>query len=201
VKNAYIFNFLSEILLNLYGAFSRDHFSQKRLLFYKYKKINPRSILDIGCGTGIFYTREYDYIGIDMNFNYVTYCKSIRKIRKVALMDCGLLGFKNETLDVILMSSVGHHISDDNLEETILETKRVLKKNGYLLFFDVVKPLVNTKWLSKLLETLDEGSFFRNEKMYIEMLSQYFTLEEKLCYRENFYKTIFLSLRKKENSV
>lgn len=196
MKNAYFFNILQEAVSKLYGILTRDPYPLKRILNERYNKINPNLILDVGCGIGNYAINENSYVGIDLNYNYLKYSKSKNKIGKVALMDAGSLGFMNETFDIVLMSSIGHHINNCNLEASILEAKRVLRKNGYFLFVDVIRPLMPYKWLCMILEKCDEGCFFRNEDDYIDLLKKHFILLEKIIYRDQFYNSIFLRLTK-----
>jgi len=195
MKNAYVFNLIQEALSKLHGITTkRNPYPLKKILSEKYNKINPELVLDIGCGVGNYAFSEDNYIGIDLNFNYVKFAKRKRKVSKLALMDSIFLGFKNETFDVVLMSSIGHHICHRYLQEAILEVKRVIKPNGHFFFVDVIRPLVTTEWMCTILEKIDEGAFFRNEQEYIELLTQHFILEEKVYYRDQFYNTIFLEL-------
>lgn len=195
MKNAYIFNAIQEISNKIQSFFTSDPYPLKNRLKKCYTKINPFLILDVGCGVGTCIISDYNYIGIDTNANYIDFCKKRRK-GKFLLMNGSKLAFKEGIFDIVLMSSIGHHIPDESLIECLKEAKKVLKKEGRLIFADVVRPLVSMRWLSAFLEKCDEGASFRNKEEYLSMLARHFTLEKSDSYRDQGYNTAFFILKK-----
>jgi len=195
MKNAYIFNAIQEIGNKIPSFFTSDPYPLKNRLKKYYIKTNPSLILDVGCGVGTYIISDYNQIGIDMNTNYIDFCKKRRK-GKFLLMNGSKLAFKDDIFDIVLMSSIGHHIPDEPLAECLKEAKRVLKKGGHLIFVDAVRPLVPMKWLSAFLEKCDEGASFRNKEEYLSILTRYFTLDESDDYLDQVYNTAFFMLKK-----
>jgi len=200
MKNAYLFNIIQETFSIFHAIVTASElYPLRRILKNQYEIVNPYLILDLGCGIGNYMIDEYNHIGIDLNFNYLKRAKLKNKKSNIVLMNGCELGFRNNTFNVVLISSLGHHVNNSNLEKIISETDRVLTEKGYLFFVDVVKPLTKMNWLARLLERLDEGDNFRNEEEYIKILSQHFALEEKGYYTDQLYNSIFFLLKKKNS--
>ena len=106
------------------------------------KLINPllkngMKILDIGCASGslidqISTIKNVQAYGIDISSQAIKMSES-KGIMNVKTMDASRLNFKDNQFDIIIASDVLEHIKDD--KSALLEWKRVLKKNGYLIIF------------------------------------------------------------------
>lgn len=100
------------------------------------KNVSKNSqILDAGCGTGgtiIFLKRNgFKYIaGIDNNKTAIKFCKQ-RGIRSVYYGSVNKIQFKQETFNAVVCLDVLYHKGVD-IEDALLEFKRVLKKGGIL---------------------------------------------------------------------
>lgn len=96
-------------------------------------KINDK-VLNIGVGGGIF-EQLADQQGLIV-YSLDPSEKSIAKIKKNLGEDRAQVGysqkipFQNDFFDGVVMSEVLEHLSDDIIEETLLEVQRVLKKNA-----------------------------------------------------------------------
>src|SRR3989338_7833888 len=107
MKNAYIFNAVQEISSKIQSFFTSDPYPLKNRLKKYYTKTNPSLILDVGCGVGTYIISDYNQVGIDINPNYIDFCKKRRK-GTFLLMDGSELAFKDGIFDIVLMSSIGH---------------------------------------------------------------------------------------------
>ncbi|CAM4382788.1 MAG: Malonyl-[acyl-carrier protein] O-methyltransferase [Legionellaceae bacterium] len=104
-------------------------------------KIEPKTILDLGCGTGFFtpYLKKCfpnaTIISLDIAFNMLTMAKKKAKWFSKPSLICaasGNLPFSNHSIDFIFCNQVFHW--DTAIQKTLLELKRILTPNGLLLF-------------------------------------------------------------------
>lgn len=106
----------------------------------KLKQVSGGKILDVGTGNGdsilslISFLKSYDSaIGIDIDENEIK--KAQRRLKDksiiVKMMSGEGLKFPNNTFDLVNIAYTMHHIQ--NLNKTLSEMKRVLKKGGYFI--------------------------------------------------------------------
>ncbi len=88
-------------------------------------------LLDIGCWNGSFsqYSREIDYIGLDINLRALR--KAKRKKIEVIMASCDFLPFRNGAFDACSMIEVIEHLYFP--DKAIGEAHRILKPNGKLI--------------------------------------------------------------------
>lgn len=95
----------------------------------------PRPILDLGCGDGDFaraaFTQPLD-VGIDPWAAQVEIARRVGMHRELYVMDSNAMTFPDESFATVLSNSVLEHIP--NIEPTMQETHRVLKRGGTLVF-------------------------------------------------------------------
>ncbi|MCK0109824.1 class I SAM-dependent methyltransferase [Flavobacteriaceae bacterium S0825] len=105
-------------------------------------------VLDVGCGLGgpcRMLADEYDCIstGIDLSNEYIRTATKLSKLVKLddktsfIKGDAVNLPFEDNTFDVVWTQHVQMNIPDKN--KFYSEIKRVLKKNGHLLYYDIFK--------------------------------------------------------------
>lgn len=95
------------------------------------------SILEVGCASGplLAHLRQAGYgnvYGIDSSEVAIRRARELG-LDRVALMDAARLTFERNCFDLVIASDVLEHIEND--ERAIREWVRVLKPDGYLLFF------------------------------------------------------------------
>jgi ubiquinone/menaquinone biosynthesis C-methylase UbiE len=117
---------------------------------------NNSMFLDYGCGTGY---NLFDYsqnfkkgVGIDISEVRIERAKLLAKEKNITnveycVMNAMNTAFENETFDVIRGSAILHHL---DLELSLNEIKRILKKDGTALF---IEPL-DTNYIIKLYRKL-----------------------------------------------
>ncbi len=116
-----------------------------------------KSILDIGCGTGILYEvlREENYqgkyTGTDLSPDMLEVGRKRYKGIDLRTMDCEKLDFPSKSHDVVFMRSVLHHIP--NPVNAIKEMKRVSKKT--IIIGEPARNILTSfpRYLSKKLTT------------------------------------------------
>ena len=107
------------------------------------KEINDRSkkikILDIGCGSGEIsrFFNNLDYIGIDVNPDYIEFARKIYK-KNFEVMNAQKLRFKKRYFDYVVIIGVLHHMDDKNCNLILNEITRVIKDNGKIIIIEDV---------------------------------------------------------------
>lgn len=106
-------------------------------LIKKYKVSDGNYLLDAGCGTGMhikYLKDDFSCTGIDINKEMVQVAKS--KVNDVIFKQGDMIDFNLKTsFDVILclFSSIGYVKTYSNLEKTIKNFEKHLKKGGVLI--------------------------------------------------------------------
>jgi len=144
---------------------------QRRVKILTHAIKDSYKVLELGCGTGYF-TKEIVSSGasitaIDISPDLLITAKTIVNSPNVQFIEenAYAMKFPNETFDVVVGSSVLHHL---DITKAISEMYRVLKKGGFICFTEpnMVNPQIalqkNIPWLKrKLGDSPDETAFFR----------------------------------------
>lgn len=114
-------------ILNSFHKLAGDHLSKKQLA------------IDLGCGTGAFTKRFYDYVGcrmtgVDISPNSIKVAITKKQNIVYEVGDIEHLNYPDNYFDIIIYSGVLHHFHD--FIPALKEGLRILKKGGILLSFD-----------------------------------------------------------------
>ncbi len=116
----------------------------------EYKKAG--SVLDLGCGTGYHFESLSKYgkvYGLDISPKLIYIAKKKNNLLVVA--DAQYLPFKDESFDIVVsIFGALNHVK--NIDKTLFEIKRVLKREGVFLF--TVANAFNMFWHLKMLKRL-----------------------------------------------
>jgi len=95
---------------------------------------NPK-VLEIGCGFGSFtkLISDFDLYVCDVSEKALDYAKKISPEIKVFNMPAENLDFKDESFDAVVGCAILHHT---DLGLALPQVERVLKSNGYFVFFE-----------------------------------------------------------------
>jgi len=149
----------------------------------------PRySVLDFGCSvgntTGAFL--DFDYLGYDIDSKAIQYAKRKWKNSPTVKFECGNIldgKIKANSLDFVLFAGTGHHINDEEIILIFNELIRILKPNGELWFFDILKPDSQSPLMVRILAKIDRGKYIRTMEQYkriLESLSDIRITESKI---------------------
>ncbi len=133
-------------------------------------------ILDFACSMGNctpFFT-NFDYWGIDIDERAIVAatkkfkdCSNVHFVCTDTLSD----SFQEADFDFVLMSCVGHHLNDNQFEQTLDSLVARLKRGGSLHFFDPVSRPEKDNFITKFFIRYDQGKFVRtieeNKKMFV----------------------------------
>lgn len=150
------------------------------------KQINPKNkkILDLGCGTGrLNYKlskKAKKMIGIDNSKEMLKIAKE-KKIQnsKFIYSNIEKLPFKNNSFDIVVSSLAIEHLKSIN--ETIKETKRVLKPHGEFIFsFSNFSDKKKTISIEKDNKNINIKIYPRTKNQYLKILKKYGFKIEKI---------------------
>jgi SAM-dependent methyltransferase len=132
-----------------------------------------RRVLDVGCGpgtnTGLF--AHADYLGIDINPNYIERAK--RKYRRkfvvadVTTYDDGALG----KFDFILINSFLHHLNDEDTHKILDRVAQLLTGDGHVHILELVSP--QDRSIAQFLVRADRGKHSRSIEAWRSIFDQH----------------------------
>jgi len=175
LENPYFFKIQQK--LNNYQVLTNE--------FKDYLNIKNKKILEVGCSTGnaaqsIINMNDNDYYGIDTSEKYIQIASQNISKGKFYQMDASKLDFKNQFFDMLLISSVLHHMDDQTCKNCFNEAFRVLKNNGKVI---ISEPIIDqNRIVSKILCKLDRGNYIRTPEEY-KLLFMNFSIEKSNLFR------------------
>jgi len=106
-------------------------------LINRYKKSKGKSLLDVGCGTGMhigYLKKNFNCTGLDLNKEILDIAR--KKFKNIKFIQANMLNFNlNEQFDVItsFFSAIGYVKTYENLRKTISNLSKHLKKGGVMI--------------------------------------------------------------------
>jgi len=180
--------------LNHYNAEEKHWWfkGQRKILLSVFNKVVNKNhnikIVDAGCGTGknIIELQKFgEVIGVDNSIDALRFCSN-RGVKNLLNNDISKINLKDSTIDVIVCVGVFYH-KDVDVEQTIKEFKRILKKKGKII---ILTP-ANNIFRSWILRTYHDESMHTGRRHNINELSTIFQeYGLKVCMK-NYY-TFFL---------
>jgi ubiquinone/menaquinone biosynthesis C-methylase UbiE len=138
-------------------------------------------ILDAGGGTGII-ARAFG-IGLDyscMDLDLARLRVARRRGSSAVQGDVTLMPLRTDSIDLVVLRSMSHHLGDAGFAKMVAECWRVIKPSGRLLFLDAVWA---PWWLpGRLLWGIDQGSHPRTAEHMRAVLETHFELERRVGY-------------------
>ena len=157
--------------------------------------LDTKSVLDFGCGTGRIASvlGSRSYVGIDVDVVRVGFAAAQCPRNSFLVYDGDTIPFRNESFDVVFVSSVLHHLSDAAVRYYSEEFSRVLIPDGQVI---VLEPAYNhsSPLRNLYMRTFDQGSYIRETSAYMRLLHDQFQMTHELSYNAaNFYTNTLLS--------
>lgn len=133
-----------------------------------------RRVLDVGCGPGTN-ARHFlhaDYLGVDMNPDYIAWARrrygdrfAIEDVTKMATPPGG-------AFDAILVNSLLHHMDDASSRRLLEHLARLLTDDGHVHILDLVMP--ERPSLARWMAVSDRGDFPRRLQAWVAMFEEAF---------------------------
>lgn len=150
-------------------------------------------ILELGCGTSDIlecFEETCDYIGVDIDEDYIKSARLRYSNKSFAKFICADVNdfARNcdEKFDLILMTAVIHHISDDEVERCFESIKKLLKENGRFISFDCVYREGMSRF-EKFLVDIDRGQYVRTESEYVRLADKHWDNVKYVCRADMMY--------------
>jgi SAM-dependent methyltransferase len=185
------------------SPFVYDHLVHPKWLMERYLKrhldkaenYSDKVVLEVGCGTGnnAFAFSSDLYQGLDIDVRRIEYAKAKHPEYHFTVMDRGLIPNDIDCADVILLSSVIHHISDHDMQNYIQQLGDVLSPGGLFVVCEPVlleKPITNT-----YMKFVDAGRYLRTPNEYRLLFRNYLIENETIYRRCNLYNMMFFTAR------
>ncbi len=137
----------------------------------------PRRVLDVACGPGTNakYFRGGEYVGVDINEEYVRYARRRYGCRFVAADVVTSPLPDATTYDCILVNSFLHHLDDAGVRTVLLKLRELVAPDGAIHLFELVLPDRGgpARWLARW----DRGKHARPLEAWRELFAGVFTLD------------------------
>jgi SAM-dependent methyltransferase len=136
-----------------------------------------RRVLDVGCGPGTNAARfrHAEYVGVDINENYLEVGRrrygGLFVQADLATADLSHLG----RFDMILVNSFLHHLPDDGVDNVLAGISKLLEPDGRVHILELVMP--SGPSLSRLMARLDRGRHARSIGAWKTRFEKYFEPE------------------------
>ncbi len=110
-------------------------------------------LLDYGCGAGrssrFFESLGYSVTGVDISSSMLSEAKAINPKGNYTLIESAKLPYEDETFDIVFSSYVFLEVkSSEEIVNILSEMKRVLKKDGAIIFVTSIVENIKNKWFS-----------------------------------------------------
>ena len=150
---------------------------------------DDETVLEIGCGTGIFSKLfKKNYTGVDFFDEFIVKAKREFPDKKFAVMDAMNMDFKDKSYDKVLLLNFLHHMDDDEFEKVMHECKRIATKGVFIM--EPVPQKYNL--VGRVLYSLDRGKHIRDFFLLKDMLNNYSKVKRYHMFRSLFYKLVLI---------
>jgi ubiquinone/menaquinone biosynthesis C-methylase UbiE len=121
-----------------FGGLSGQQVNQKELNFIvQYLAPQVKKVLDAPCGTGRLIKKlksVKQVIGLDSSMAMIKEAKKNNPQRKIIQGNLFHLPFDKNSFDAVIHLRIFHHYPSLQVEKIIRQSRRILKKNGQLIF-------------------------------------------------------------------
>jgi SAM-dependent methyltransferase len=148
-----------------------------RPMLAAHARVGARRVLDVACGPGTNakYFAQSDYVGVDINPEYVAYAR--RRYGRTFVTADAVTGSLPgpEPFDCILVNSFLHHLDDPAVRVVLTRLRGLLAPGGAVHVLELVLP--DRPGPARWLASWDRGSHARPLDAWRGLLAGVFTLE------------------------
>ncbi len=142
-----------------------------------------RRVLDVGCGPGTnaLHFSASDYLGIDLNPQYIRdaerRCANSHGRLRFQVQDADTFAATpGERFDFVLVNSFLHHVDDSTARSILSNLSRLLTEDGYVHIVELILP--ESTSVPRFLARSDRGNFPRPVETWRRMFSEFFETME-----------------------
>lgn len=161
----------------VYRAWQAPFAEQKLAPIWRHtRREDVRKVLDVGCGPGTNapHFREHDYLGLDINPDYVDQARA-RYGMRFEVADVTQWRVRDEAYDFILVNSFFHHVADADADRILAHLASLLTDDGRIHVLDLVLP--DRPSPARLLARLDRGDHPRPLDAWRDLFGRHFREE------------------------
>ena len=135
-----------------------------------------RRVLDVGCGPGTNapHFRGMDYLGLDINEEYVAQARA-RYGMRFEVADVTRWQVRDEPFDFILVNSFFHHVGDEDADRILAHLATLLTREGRIHVLDLVLP--DHASPARFLARMDRGDYARPLERWRTLFGMRFDIE------------------------
>ena len=134
-----------------------------------------RRVLDVACGPGTNsrHFTHLDYLGIDINEDYIKNARQKYGRNFMAVDARKLDDVCREPFDFILVNSFLHHLDNNDVTDVLSSLESRLSEDGHIHILELVLP--ENRSIARLLAHWDRGDFARPLPEWQTLFSEVFT--------------------------
>jgi SAM-dependent methyltransferase len=133
-----------------------------------------RRVLDVGCGPGTnsLFFQDHDYLGMDINPDYIDQATKRFGNRFEVADVCTYQAEPENRFDFVLLNSLLHHIDDMHTDRILGQLSKQLTPDGHVHIIDLVLP--EKKSVARSLALSDRGDHPRPLSEWKNIFSRHF---------------------------
>ena len=153
-----------------------------------------RRVLDVGCGPGTntHLFKHADYLGIDLNSDYL---QSARRKHNRSFVAADVTTYDDTAagkFDFILVNSFLHHVNDTDADKVLSRLATWLTPDGHIHIIEVVSP--GDRSIAQLLANWDRGAYTRPLKNWRDLFGRYLRIVTFRPYAMKILGTTFWNM-------
>jgi SAM-dependent methyltransferase len=142
--------------------------------------VSSGTVVDVGGGTASarsLWPAGWTYISLDPDQRLVTFDNSDNSDKAMQRLvgDASRLALLDNSVDVVFMKNVSHHLDNTQWPNALTEIRRVLKPEGHFLFVDALWS--QYRLISRLAWSVDAGRFPRVSEKVERAIADSFDVE------------------------
>jgi trans-aconitate 2-methyltransferase len=140
---------------------------------------SARRVLDVGCGPGTsaLHFAHTDYLGVDINPEYVASARRRYSRRFVVADVTEYTATREGKFDFIFLNSLLHHLETNAVRRLLAHLTTLLTDEGHIHILDLVLPTQRVS-ISRLLARADRGNYPRLLAEWRDLFTESFDISE-----------------------
>lgn len=179
--------------INIHDKFSTNKEGWMEWFFKKLPLASTCKILELGCGDGSLWVKNYKKIPKDWEIHITDFSEGMLEDAKSNIKDnferfnfkvedAENISYEDESFDIVIANHMLYHLKD--IDKALKEMKRVLKKDGYIFISTVGQN--HMKEMREFLSMVDKGIL----EVESFNLTKKFQIENGICILSKFFEDV-----------